>query len=557
MTYYTQTTYGTGYAGRSASTECHWGNPLVFTTHDGIEVYAGGSSRGGGWWKMTPLPDLAMGPDNEVKKGYSQLKVETKGVNMDGWKCMTVLEERKPPAVLEMDFPDYNVPQDCDKSFWEAIVLDIRERDIKTVHTMCMGGHGRTGIQLACLYYHLSNDEKRATWEDANALISEVRTLYCNKAVEAEKQQEYVAMMCGLPVGDTLGFHKYGGTTTTTKTTGATSKNSNTTPDRNNIDLLECDACELVMWEDDKIHEIEEGDLCYDWHCQGHMQDITEFAVKRHFASDTHNYQICLTTLDVCSDVSGVQLGVLSEGLMEKLHGENWKKILDRLMSQNGKNSVRGKMLRNLKDELKHPTSDNVLVVIDDTCSSDVISGGEQPDYQNKSVRGIRKWKECSFCDKSTSPDRLILAYQTNKQHTHKAVRACPTCVSESAMELADRIETVSSDLVAVDKSMMNDTTWGDFATEDSLYTHVEGVSPKHAYTIRALRKQNKHSSNNIDMDLEDIVEDKQIEEGLKELGLSNDEITDIKKNANPKYPNSEFDDIDWEDWEDKGEKFI
>ena len=75
-------TYGHTYnTYKNEKTECHWGNPLVFTTHDGIEVYAGGSSRGGGWWRMEPLPDLAMGPDNEVRKGYSSLEVKTKFTN--------------------------------------------------------------------------------------------------------------------------------------------------------------------------------------------------------------------------------------------------------------------------------------------------------------------------------------------------------------------------------------------------------------------------------------------------------------------------------------------
>ena len=94
MTYYGATSYG-----RNASTECHWGNPLAFTTIDGIKVHAGGSSRGGGWWKMEPLPNLALGPDSEVKKGYGHLLVRTTSKNMDGWTCMGNLVERKPPAV--------------------------------------------------------------------------------------------------------------------------------------------------------------------------------------------------------------------------------------------------------------------------------------------------------------------------------------------------------------------------------------------------------------------------------------------------------------------------
>ena len=60
---HTTTTTGTTWK------ECHTGVHLVFTTHDGIEVYAGGSSRSGGWWMMEEPPDLAMGPDSEVLKG--------------------------------------------------------------------------------------------------------------------------------------------------------------------------------------------------------------------------------------------------------------------------------------------------------------------------------------------------------------------------------------------------------------------------------------------------------------------------------------------------------
>ena len=82
----------------------------MFTTHDGIEVHAGGSSRGGGWWKRDELPDLAMGPDNEVKRGYNQLKCDTATKNMEGWRVNALFEEKEPPAVIEKDFPDHSVP---------------------------------------------------------------------------------------------------------------------------------------------------------------------------------------------------------------------------------------------------------------------------------------------------------------------------------------------------------------------------------------------------------------------------------------------------------------
>tara|TARA_R100000152_G_C6779969_1_gene212175 strand:+ start:1374 stop:3050 length:1677 start_codon:yes stop_codon:yes gene_type:complete len=557
-------TYTQGYTTyssyKSEATECHWGNPLVFTTHDGIEVYAGGSSRGGGWWKMNPLPEFAMGPDNEVKKGYSQLKVDTKGKNMEGWKCMQVLSERQPPAVLEMDFPDYNVPRDCDVDFWEALAIDLREQGITRVHAMCMGGHGRTGIQLACLRWHLATEEERKAWPDANALISEIRTHYCNKAVEADKQQVYVAQMCGIPVGDILSFHKGGYGTTTKKSTSTTTIVKSTSSNRS---LLECDECDLVMWEDEENHEIKEGDLCYDHCCNGHMQDITEFAVKRHFLSDIHSYQLCLSTLDVCSDVSAYQLGVLSEALMEKMHGDTWRKILDRLMSKNGKNSVRGKLLRNLKDELKNPTADNVLVVIDEATTCELVKDFRFIDYSKRQETGGKQWAKCHFCDVSTSPDRLCVAFRSDSKGKSEAVRACPSCVSASGMELVDRLEAVTTNVVEIQKVDMSSTTYGDFASEDNLYTIVEGLSPNHAYKIGNLRDQNKAKAAKIDLDLDDlideqgVVDDKEIREGLLELGLTDAEIDAEIEKKQKEHPLENYDVSDWDDWDDDEYSFI
>ena len=490
MVYYTQTSH----YGHSTYKECHTGNPLVFTTHDGIEVYAGGSSRSGGWWKMNPLPDFAMGPANEVKKGYSQLKVETKGKNMEGWKCMKVLEERTPPAVLEMDFPDYSVPQDCDVEFWEALALDIREQGVKRMHAMCMGGHGRTGIQLACLRWFLATEEERKAWPDANALISEIRTHYCNKAVEAEKQQQYVAYMCGIPCGEMLGFHKYSGSTTTTTTTYGSKKHSLSASNR---DLLECDSCDLIIWEDDKVYELEHDDLCYDHSCTGHMTDITEIAVKRSLCADSELYQICIKTLDVCSNVSGYSFGVLNEELMEKIHGKQWKKILDRLMSQNAKTSVRGKMLRQLHEELKKPTAENVLVCIYDSTTHPEIDNHIEGDYDKKYTRNIRTWKKCGFCASSVSPDRLSVAYlvQNGKE---LAKMCCPDCMVASGLEFVEKLEP------------------GHFKNEaffnKKMYKLVAGVSPQSILVAKTLRSENKTQKfseaewDDLDDDLDDIV---------------------------------------------------
>ena len=50
--------------------------------------------------------------------------------------------------------------------------------------------------------------EKRKLWPDAHALIEWVRDNHCTHAVEAKKQQEYIAECCDIPVGDDA-MHTY------------------------------------------------------------------------------------------------------------------------------------------------------------------------------------------------------------------------------------------------------------------------------------------------------------------------------------------------------------
>lgn len=54
------------------------------------------------------------------------------------------------------------------------------------VHAGCIGGHGRTGLFFAALRYHITGDE--------NA-IEYVREHYCKKAVESEKQVNFLAKL--------------------------------------------------------------------------------------------------------------------------------------------------------------------------------------------------------------------------------------------------------------------------------------------------------------------------------------------------------------------------
>jgi hypothetical protein len=177
--------------------ECHSGQNLIFKTTEGIEVWAGGKSRQGGWHKMSPPPQLAIGPSETLGAWGTSSKTEVP----EGWACEQHLTNTTPPHMFSLDWPDYSIPN-VSKEFWYAAIKDIRDNNIKSISTQCAGGHGRTGVQLAILAYLLGTEEERKVWPDASALIVWVRDMHCVHAVEAKSQQEYIAMVCGIPVGN-------------------------------------------------------------------------------------------------------------------------------------------------------------------------------------------------------------------------------------------------------------------------------------------------------------------------------------------------------------------
>lgn len=93
-----------------------------------------------------------------------------------------------------LDWPDYGVPYDfdllCKVVTWtlEQVAADV------IVETGCMGGHGRTGSFLACLLVAQDTDPGEA--------IRYVRDVYCDKAVETEKQVDLVAKVYEKLTGD-------------------------------------------------------------------------------------------------------------------------------------------------------------------------------------------------------------------------------------------------------------------------------------------------------------------------------------------------------------------
>ena len=179
--------------------DCHTGNPLVFTA-SGIDVYAGGVNRNGGWHRMSPIPDVAIGPIGVIEPS------RTRDVMPDGWSCSDKLDTGATPIIIEIDWPDYNIPSNLGKDWWLAFIDDIKSKGIKSISTQCMGGHGRTGVQVAILRYYLTPVAERK-WADAHVLIQDVRSLFCNHLVEAQVQQQYIADVCDIPVGKSAISH--------------------------------------------------------------------------------------------------------------------------------------------------------------------------------------------------------------------------------------------------------------------------------------------------------------------------------------------------------------
>jgi len=83
------------------------------------------------------------------------------------------------------------------------LAYDIKTQDIKTVSCQCVGGHGRTGVQLAILA-HLLIPKEEHTWKNSAQLIRFIRSRMCEHEVEAASQQQYIADVCQIPLGEDL-----------------------------------------------------------------------------------------------------------------------------------------------------------------------------------------------------------------------------------------------------------------------------------------------------------------------------------------------------------------
>lgn len=82
-------------------------------------------------------------------------------------------------------WPDFGLPADPGGFRDQLAAALVRARAGAVVEIGCWGGHGRTGVALACLAVLAGVDPSDATpW---------VRATYCPKAVETPEQEAFVA----------------------------------------------------------------------------------------------------------------------------------------------------------------------------------------------------------------------------------------------------------------------------------------------------------------------------------------------------------------------------
>lgn len=93
-----------------------------------------------------------------------------------------------------LDWPDFNIP-DKDVPMVEIVKWMLAQMgEGVRFETGCMGGHGRTGTMLACLL--------AAQGVAPGTALKRVRAEHCDKAIENQKQGEYVATFYKMFHGD-------------------------------------------------------------------------------------------------------------------------------------------------------------------------------------------------------------------------------------------------------------------------------------------------------------------------------------------------------------------
>lgn len=148
-----------------------------------FDLYAGGTSRGGGWRKHQVPPDVVIGPESVVGETF---------VRPSGWRSLAAM----PMLILGIDWPDFGTPRGLHASFWHDLVADlIAHEEVQVVQIQCVGGSGRTGTALAILCALLFGSR----WKTTDEVVRWCRERYKEHIVENAEQFKYIAHVTGLP----------------------------------------------------------------------------------------------------------------------------------------------------------------------------------------------------------------------------------------------------------------------------------------------------------------------------------------------------------------------
>lgn len=146
--------------------------------------------------------------NNERNKGGETQPVPDFGLYADyGWR---------PTWRNELiNWPDYGIPHAhktaCDQ-IRDAYYLAKGGSDVEIG---CIGGHGRTGTILACMYVYASWDQKEPKPITAEEAVKKVHTDYCTHAVESQTQEWFVSFFSNYFFGTPLAAKPVSKVTTT------------------------------------------------------------------------------------------------------------------------------------------------------------------------------------------------------------------------------------------------------------------------------------------------------------------------------------------------------
>lgn len=190
--------------------ECHTGNVHVFTV-GGLQVFAGGKSYDAEF--TTDSVDIIM----DVGAG---VVVPSILGNVRG--LANVRAAIHAPTIIRLPWDD-GWDAEYDREFWEILAHDLLEfaelpefvqhpdgPQYARLLIACIGGHGRTGTALsilASLWGIVPDGEDPVKW---------VRQRYCKKAVENNRQLDYIEKMTGRKT-TAVGSHTLYPTYTSTK----------------------------------------------------------------------------------------------------------------------------------------------------------------------------------------------------------------------------------------------------------------------------------------------------------------------------------------------------